>query len=218
MSSAKVAIRKSVKSLLATIPANDIQAQSIKITKELSEFLKPYKNIACYMSMDQGEVDTKYILQELFKENKEVFLPRCTTTKETGHQILRDNNSHHPHLTFHRMESWEQIKNLKPQGKYQLREPEVEEIAPFPPKLDVILVPGVAFNLKNGARMGHGAGYYDDFFHRYKIHHHKKDHTVKPILIGLSLKQQIIDILPIEKHDYLMDGIVTGDGVFHWIN
>lgn len=96
------------------------------------------------MSMDKGEVTTGEIIKNLFHDGKEVFLPRCTHTSESKHFKLRDD--HHPHLIFHRMTSLTMVRDLKPQGPYQLREPEphFEEAA----SLDLVLVPGVAFVLK----------------------------------------------------------------------
>lgn len=216
----KQVLRKNVKAVLKQIPAVDIQHQSENITNALIPILEPYASIACYMSMGQGEFDTKYIIKHLFEVgNKKVYLPRCTTTNETGHKSLRGlGDVHHPHLTFHELKSWEQVNRLNPQGKYQLREPEREDPAPHPPKLDVILTPGVAFQLDDGRRIGHGAGYYDDFFQRYHIQHNNKPNHKKPILLGLALNQQIVDCIPREAHDYFMDGIVCGDGKIHWIN
>ncbi|KAG0681376.1 5,10-methenyltetrahydrofolate synthetase [Kluyveromyces marxianus] len=75
----------------------------------------------------------------------------------------------------------------------------------------VILMPGVAFSKKNGARMGHGAGYYDDYITRH-LHYTGK----KPLLVGLALKEQLVDDVPVEEHDYTVDCLVSGDGEVTW--
>lgn len=210
--SAKQILRKEVALVLSRIPKQEIENQSKKITESLAPLLQTCRNIACYVSMDVGEVDTEYLLRNLFDEGKIVYLPRCTTTKETGHVILREKGKHHPHLTFHRIKSWQQVQEMKPLGKFQLREPPQEHPPPLPAQLDVMLVPGVAFSTGNGGRLGHGCGYYDDFFRRYKLQHHGS----KPLLIGLSLKEQVVNSVPVESHDQGMDCIVTGDGGIHW--
>lgn len=211
--SAKQLLRRGVKALLRQIPRGEIDSQSKAVAEALIPLLADARDVACYMSMENGEVDTQYVLKRLFEQGSNVYLPRCTSTKETGHLSLRESKRHHPHLTFHKMGSWTQVTELAPQGSYQLREPAREDPAPLPAKLDVMLVPGVAFQLENGARMGHGAGFYDDFFQRYQLQHGGK----KPLLIGLSLVEQIVESIPVEPHDWLMDCIVTGDGRVNWV-
>lgn len=211
----KQSLRTSLASVLRILPSKEVELQSKFVTESLQKLVEPNKRVACFMSMDQGEVDTQYILNYMFQQNDQVYLPRCTHTKITKHAKLRDSHDRdHPHLTFHRMQSWEQVNSLKPQGKYKLREPFEELPAPLPPQLDVVLVPGVAFSLKDGSRLGWGAGYYDDFFKRYQLQHNGD----LPLLIGLALKEQLVEEIKVEEHDYKMDCIVVGDGEIHWIN
>lgn len=218
----KQQLRKQVGGLLQAVSRGDILVQSEAIKERLPVILEGKHNIACYMSMDEGEIDTGSILEMLFGHGMRVYLPRCTTTKRTGQILLRINHEnpvskkHHPHLTFHEMTSLDEVRRLTPQGKYGLKEPQIEDEmqSPLPPSLDAILVPGVAFT-KEGARLGHGAGYYDDFFQRYRLQHKGE---VFPLLIGITLKQQMVDSIPMDAHDQYMDCIVTGDGSIYWRN
>ncbi|CCF57000.1 hypothetical protein KAFR_0B07020 [Kazachstania africana CBS 2517] len=211
----KQALRKSIAKTLETINKSEVEVQSKHITNALKPLIKPSYSVACFMSMDHGEVNTFEILQYLFSQGNNVYLPRCTHTRKTRHVTLRGKQErHHPHLTFHKMQNLEQVCSLKPSGKYKLREPPEEGPAPLPAKLDIILVPGVAFNVKDGARLGWGAGYYDDFFRRYQLHHRSDT----PLLVGLALNQQVVDHIPLEPHDYVMDCIASGDGKLHWIH
>lgn len=212
--SAKQLLRKSVKALLRDVSKQEIELQSKAIANALVPLLKHHKDVACFMSMENGEVDTQYIIRYLFENGKNVYLPRCTTTQESGHVSMRKSKLHSPHLTFHRMDSWQQVTELKPQGAYRLREPAREDPAPLPARLDVMLVPGVAFGLSTGGRLGHGAGFYDDFFQRYQLQHN----GAKPLLIGLSLMEQIVENIPVEPHDWYMNCIITGDGNVTWVN
>ncbi|SCU83455.1 LAMI_0C03290g1_1 [Lachancea mirantina] len=209
----KRVLRARLKSFLRQIPQTEINNQSAAVLEALKPLLADYKHIACFMSMDRGEVVTTPILKWLFQAGKTVYLPRCTSTDASGHINLRNTGKPHPHLTFHRMRSYAAVESLRPQGKYQLREPLLEIPHPLPPKLDVILVPGVAFSPQNGARMGHGAGFYDDFIHR-TLHHHAQ----KPLLVGLALQQQLVQDIPMEQHDNCMDAVVSGDGSIHWVS
>ncbi|KAM3164015.1 5-formyltetrahydrofolate cyclo-ligase [Lachancea thermotolerans] len=207
----KAAIRPGLKKLLREVPNASLELQSALILRALEPTLEDHTKVACYMDMERGEVRTMPIISHLFAVGKQVYLPRCTNTRISGHAVLRQGVESHPHLTFHQMLSLAQVQALKPQGKYQLREPALEEPHPLPPELDVVMVPGVAFSLANGARMGHGAGFYDDFIQR-TLHTHGK----RPLLIGLALKEQIVPEVPTEAHDHHMDCIICGDGSVHW--
>ncbi|CEP65030.1 5-formyltetrahydrofolate cyclo-ligase LALA0_S18e00144g [Lachancea lanzarotensis] len=212
MPTPKSVLRPQIKSLIRRIPQSSLDHQSQLILDVLKSVLKPYSSVACFMDMGRGEVRTLPIIRYLFDTNKKVYLPRCTNTRASGHQVLRQGVESHPHLTFHEMRNIAQVENLQPQGKYQLLEPPLEEPHPHPPSLDVVLVPGVAFCLETGARMGHGAGFYDDFIHR-TVHQHGK----RPLLVGLALQEQVVPYVPTEAHDHHMDAVVCGNGTIHWI-
>jgi 5-formyltetrahydrofolate cyclo-ligase len=63
---------------------------------------------------------------------------------------------------------------------------------------DLVIVPGIAFNL-NGYRLGWGFGFYDDFLSRLS----KKTKT-----IGLAYELQIVEF-PVESHDIPVHKIIT---------
>ncbi|CAI4060657.1 hypothetical protein SKDZ_05G2640 [Saccharomyces kudriavzevii ZP591] len=207
----KQLLRRQIKTAIRALDCGTIAAESHAISKVVRSLIASInaRRVACYMSMDKGEVMTEEVIKNLFHDGQEVFLPRCTHTSESKHFKLRED--HHAHLIFHRMSSLTMVHNLRPVGPYQLREPEahIDEAT----SLDLVLVPGVAFDIKTGARMGHGAGYYDDFFQRYKILHEGQ----KPLLVGLCLMEQVTSPIPLEKHDFPMDCIVCGDGSIHWV-
>uniref|UniRef100_A0AC35FCF9 5-formyltetrahydrofolate cyclo-ligase n=1 Tax=Panagrolaimus sp. PS1159 TaxID=55785 RepID=A0AC35FCF9_9BILA len=69
--------------------------------------------------------------------------------------------------------------------------------------LDLVLTPSVAFTL-DGKRLGHGKGFYDQFFAS-----HQKMFNKMPFKVGLGLKEQIIDDLPISEFDILMDFVIS---------
>ncbi|HOB19839.1 MAG TPA: 5-formyltetrahydrofolate cyclo-ligase [Candidatus Atribacteria bacterium] len=66
-------------------------------------------------------------------------------------------------------------------------------------ELDIVIVPGVAFDTRLN-RLGHGAGYYDRFLARLSIN------TLK---IGLAYDFQVVDSLPVESHDISLDMLIT---------
>lgn len=69
---------------------------------------------------------------------------------------------------------------------------------------EIIIIPGLAFDSK-GHRLGRGKGYYD----RY-LKNSKKKELIK---IGVCFNQQLVESVPCEEHDQVMDFIVTGQKV-----
>jgi 5-formyltetrahydrofolate cyclo-ligase len=71
---------------------------------------------------------------------------------------------------------------------------------------DLIVVPGVAFDL-SGNRIGYGKGYYDRFLNNPES---------KARLVGLCHDFQLIDgAIPADLHDIQMDIIVTGRRIIY---
>lgn len=82
-------------------------------------------------------------------------------------------------------------------GKFGIQEPGLE--CPVVPlnQLDLILVPGVAFDLA-GHRLGRGRGYYDLLLA-----------SVRGLKWGLGYDEQVQPEIPVERHDILLDCIWT---------
>jgi 5-formyltetrahydrofolate cyclo-ligase len=70
--------------------------------------------------------------------------------------------------------------------------------------LDLIVVPGVAFDPRGG-RVGHGKGYYDKLLR-----------NVRPdtVLAALAFECQVFPEVPVLDHDVFMDKVVTERGVY----
>ena len=68
-----------------------------------------------------------------------------------------------------------------------------------PGVLDVVVVPGLAFTA-DGRRLGQGGGHYDRFLPR-----------LRPgcRTVGAAFAEQLVDDLPTEPHDVLLDLVVT---------
>lgn len=72
--------------------------------------------------------------------------------------------------------------------------------------IDIILVPGMAFD-RSGARLGRGKGHYD----RYLQH---IDPPGRPFTVGTGYEFQIIDEVPTDAADVRMDCGITPNGIF----
>ena len=86
---------------------------------------------------------------------------------------------------------------------YGILEPSNEELSIDPNELDLIVVPGVAFD-NNKGRMGYGAGYYDRYFSKIREKYYKRINKV-----ALAYDFQIIDHVPMDKNDVPVDSIIT---------
>lgn len=65
---------------------------------------------------------------------------------------------------------------------------------------DIILVPGLAFT-QTGYRMGYGGGYYDTFLAQ----------QASALKVGVGFPTQLVETLPVEDHDVLMDLLLLGN-------
>lgn len=94
-------------------------------------------------------------------------------------------------------------------GAYKILEPK-PELRPLPEhrvevsELDLIMVPGVAFD-RDGARMGHGFGYYDKLLHKARP---------DAPLVALAFECQLFPIIPMQSHDIFMDKVITETTIY----
>lgn len=85
-------------------------------------------------------------------------------------------------------------------------------------------MPGVAFS-RNGGRIGHGMGYYDKCLTQlFAANPHRRDDALrqnigaklaakKTILLGLAFKEQIVNEIPLDPWDILLDEIVSAENL-----
>jgi 5-formyltetrahydrofolate cyclo-ligase len=85
------------------------------------------------------------------------------------------------------------------EGKFGIMEPK-PTTAPVD-GLDLVIVPGVAFDLK-GCRVGYGKGYYDRFL--------SMQHSFS---MGLAYSFQILDELPRGRFDRRIASVATESGI-----
>jgi 5-formyltetrahydrofolate cyclo-ligase len=142
---------------------------------------KNARTILCYASF-KGEVDTFSLMQKAMELNKRVALPLVRKEEKRIVPVLIRS-----------------LQELKP-GAYGILEPADSFDRIDPSELDLIVVPGVAFDRHNN-RLGRGAGYYDRFLSEVPA-------TVPTIALAYDF--QVIDTLPgIEGHDRPVSYLLT---------
>ncbi|KAJ3759671.1 hypothetical protein EV360DRAFT_41446 [Lentinula raphanica] len=195
----KQALRKSLHSVLRSL--DNIKEQSRAVADKvllLPEFQR-CTTVSCYLSMPSGELDTSEIVANILKsDTKSLFVPRIS--QNGAMELLKLYNR-------------DDLETL-PSGTWGIREPSYgTECGPrlnaMDAGLDLILVPGVAFD-RSMSRLGHGKGYYDRYISRYV-----ESGRPRPLLVALALRDQLLTSIPVEAHDFKMDIIVTPDEILH---
>lgn len=192
-------LRNIIKERLISLSNDSLRSQSLEVSNIVTS-LPVFHNatsVAVYMNMPHLEIQTMNILRKCFDMGKEVFLPRCDVDPKEGRKKL--------HLSMIKVDKLSDVEALKPRGKYKLLEPIDGNDAMDTGTLDLIIIPGVAFN-REKKRLGHGAGFYDEFLTAYF-----KKFGRKPHLIGIGLREQLVDEIPSEDHDWDLDALVIGD-------
>lgn len=73
-----------------------------------------------------------------------------------------------------------------------------------PQEIDLIMVPGVAFD-RNGGRLGNGAGYYDRLL---------KGVRAETVLTAVCYESQMCENVIMEDHDVVMDYVLTEENSY----
>ncbi len=74
-----------------------------------------------------------------------------------------------------------------------------------PRDLDLIMVPGVAFD-RQGGRIGNGGGYYDRLL---------KGVRVDTLIMAVCYESQMCNKVSMEKHDIGMDAVITEKKIYY---
>ncbi|TKC19911.1 5-formyltetrahydrofolate cyclo-ligase [Robertmurraya kyonggiensis] len=177
----KKQIRKQMQQHLADFTKPVYEHSSYQIAQRLfaESFWKEANTISITISR-MPEVDTYQIIRRAWEEKKTVVVPKCYPADRT--------------MVFRALMAFNELESVF----YGLYEP-IEEITVAVEKkdIDLMIVPGLAFT-KRGERLGFGGGYYDRYLEGYGG---KK--------IALAFQQQIVPSLPVERHDILLQNIIT---------
>lgn len=146
------------------------------------------KTVMYYVDV-RSEVRTRNYLATALTHGKRIVVPYCVDGL----------------LELFLLESMDELEI----GAYKILEPKaaLRGIAAKrvqPEELDLIMVPGVAFD-RRGARMGHGFGYYDKL-----LEHARPDCP----LVALAFECQFFPEIPTQSHDVFMDKIITEAAVY----
>lgn len=144
------------------------------------ELYKKAHTIFSFVSF-KSEVDTHNIIKHAIKKGKTICVPKIES-KQKGIEIFK-------------VRDFTQLKK----GYFDILEPDETCPAAVSGEIDLILMPGVAFD-RQGGRIGYGAGFYDRFLSDMKKRADK---------IALAYDFQLLNSVPMDEHDVRIDGIIT---------
>jgi len=160
-------------------------------TKEYQE-----ADLVFLYSSFRNEVDTVELIEDALKTGKRVALPYSYMS------------SGEPKMEFYTITSRTDLT----QGYMGILEPDrrkssVKKCDELP---DVIIVPGVAFDLDMN-RIGYGKGFYDSYFEKNGY----TNDSMKPVLIGICYDFQTSYDIEADDNDIKMNMIITENGCIY---
>ena len=176
----KKAFRKNILTKRKGISEKKHKEKSAQIMRRLEklEIFQEAYTVMFYVSFG-SEVGTHGLLKDSFRE-KRVAVP-----------LVWEKD-----LLIKRITDFSQLSP----GAWEILEPETRQTSLKLSDINLILVPGVAFD-EDHNRMGYGGGYYDRLLAGEK--------EADFISVGLAFEEQISNKLPVEKYDQKVDFVVT---------
>ena len=187
-------IRKRIRLQRAKLSPHDQEKAANLIYAKIIQLglLNRHQKFACYLP-SQGEINTHRLIEKLWLQHKQCFLPVLHWSKQNKLQFL----PFAPDTTL--------IIN-----RYGILEPRYQ--SPLIQKnwsLDIIFMPLVAFDTSCN-RVGMGGGYYDRTLNFLL----QRKNWRKPKLIGLAYEFQKINQITAQPWDVTLDTVVTDQHVY----
>ena len=180
----KKSIRQELLKKLRSQDKEQRRLKSEKIREKLyaHEKFKTADTVMFYIAEDI-EVDTEQMIRDSLKSGKKIAVPiTIVSQNKLIASLLIDFD-----------------KELS-KGPYGILQPKSDFVRPVAlKKIDLIIVPGVAFDSR-GHRLGHGTGYYDRFLSKI---------TENVLTIGLAFDFQLVDNIPTSSHDIAVKELIS---------
>ena len=179
----KEELRTQMRRLRRELSVQEQRSASESVCESLHAF-EPYVKAKCVMAYIacRGELSLEPAIREILESGKMLVLPRCEASGK---------------MTARRVSDLSQLVS----GTYGLMEPDEKCEIAVPQEIDLILVPGTAFDRK-GNRLGQGGGYYDRFLPK-----------TRAICVGVCHAQALLDDVPCGTHDIPMDAVITPEEI-----
>lgn len=183
MSEQKQKLRRRILKMRESLSPEEVREKSLAVCERLVSHpaFNSGETILFYSPI-RKEVDIRPAMEKAWSAGKRVVLPKVEPKTKT--------------LACYRLQRGEPLVS----GIFGILEPPGEESARIAPEsLDLVVVPGIAFD-EQGYRLGYGGGYYDRFFARY---------PGSFLRVGVAYSFQVVSTIYPEKHDQRLDGLIT---------
>ena len=180
---AKRELRSRMRSVRAVLPASAREARSLAAAqriRELAEYAGAQTLVA--FSAIHKEIDPAPLLSEAHAHGKRVGLPRVVGEDLALHLVT-------PNAALE-------------QGAFGVMEPAASSPPIEPEEVDLVIVPGLAFDVR-GHRLGYGRAFYDRLLPT----------MTRAFRLGLAYDFQVVMELPDDAHDVPMHAVVTDQQV-----
>lgn len=182
-SDAKRSLRRMVRARVAAMSPDAQVGASAALTTRLLAAFSQANLLMAYLAADH-EPDLVAFLAHRLHTGQAVALPRADWTTNRIDPVLVHNLSSDCEVS-----------------RYSIVQPRADLLPLAPAALDVVLVPGVAFD-PAGGRLGRGGGFYDRFLTPLR------DHPGVTIA-GICFDEQVVDCVPMHAHDVRVGMILT---------
>lgn len=183
-------LRKNILKERMSLTPEEVKSKSNIIAKHLFDMpeFKSSNTIMLYIGF-RNEVSTEDIIHKALEAGKRVLIP---ITDLVNTRLIPSELINYPgDLTT---------------GTYGILEPKAQCVRPVnSQEIDLVLVPGVAFDL-TGNRLGYGGGFYDRFLPTTKT---------DAVFVALAFELQIKEEVYPEPHDYPVPYVITEERVIH---
>jgi 5-formyltetrahydrofolate cyclo-ligase len=184
----KKQIRKEARQLRDSLSTQEIRSKSAAIESELWELIQEHKfeSVMFYIAFG-SEVRTQGCISRAISSGIKTIVPICS--QDGKRQLLPSRL-----LDLHSEVEASKLGILEPMPEFR---------RPFPPEeIDLVVVPGLAFDEK-GHRIGYGGSYYDRFLLR----------CPQALHVGLAYEIQIVKYISPSEWDIPVHKIITEDRV-----
>lgn len=180
----KAALRTALRARLKALPLSARQAEDSLLFRRFLTLpqVGAAKTLLLYHGMGT-EPETARLMTPLWDAGKRVCLPRCLPGNQMEARLVQKDTVLIPH----------------PWG---MLEPGADCPPVSPADIDLVLVPGLAFD-RSGGRLGQGGGFYDRWLAGFS-----------GVTVALCRESALLDRIPRDSHDLGLDLVVTRSGLY----
>lgn len=177
---AKSSLRQQIRARLRLMSSEQHRDDSLRLCQRLLTLpMWQRAGVVLLFAPLRDEPDIRTVISSALKEGKEVSVPKFN-----------------PGDSAYQAGVIQGLEDLSP-GKFGILEPRPTTAAVTLNRLDLVLVPGIAFDIRGG-RLGRGQGYYDRLLA-----------AVNGLKCGVAFDEQIVDAVPVGPMDVRLNCILT---------